>query len=164
MHSDELIRKTGRGTASLIDIIRPNDIAYVMLTKTFHYIMGSWYDEDTPESQQKSDESEDDDNFGDEGWYSSDRLCSRHSGTWWRGLLRGETMKGSKQGENLDGSDESGEGEEAGRTTDPKTPDKTGPPLFSFLAAGTGGSLAGNTRITSRRAAAEKEQQKRRKI
>ena len=72
-------------------------------------------------------------------------------------------MKGSKQGENLDGSDESGEGKEDRRTTYPKTPDKTGPPLFSIPAAGTSGSPTGNTRMASRRAAVEKEQQKRRK-
>ena len=35
--------------------------------KTFHYIMGSWYDEETPESKEKIDESEDDDTFGNDG-------------------------------------------------------------------------------------------------
>jgi hypothetical protein len=32
--------------------------------KTFHYIMGSWYDEETPESKEKIGKSEDDDTFG----------------------------------------------------------------------------------------------------
>ena len=50
--------------------------------KTFHYIMGSWYDEETPESKEKIDESEYDDTFENDGGYSSDRGRSRHSGAW----------------------------------------------------------------------------------
>ena len=47
--------------------------------KNFHYIMGSWYDEENPESNEKMDKSEDDDTFRDDGGYSSDRGRSRHS-------------------------------------------------------------------------------------
>ena len=41
--------------------------------KTFHYVMGSWYDEKTRESKEKNDKSEEEDNSGEEGGYSSDR-------------------------------------------------------------------------------------------
>ena len=68
--------------------------------KTFHYIMGSWFDEETTESKEKIDESEDDDTFGNDGGYSSDRGHSRHSGAWKTGQLRDKRMKGGKRGEN----------------------------------------------------------------
>ena len=74
--------------------------------------MGSWYNVDTPDSKEKNDESEDDDDFRDEDGYSSDRAHNRHSGAWWRGLLRGETMKGGNIGEKTDCSDDSGDSEE----------------------------------------------------
>jgi hypothetical protein len=80
--------------------------------KTFHYIMGSWYDEETPESKEKIDESEDDDTFGNDGGYSSDRGRSRHSGAWKAGQLRDKIMKGGKRGENQKHSDESVESKE----------------------------------------------------
>jgi hypothetical protein len=85
--------------------------------------MGSWYDEETPESKEKIDESEDDDTFGNDGGYSSDWARSRHSGAWKSGQLRDKTMKGGKRGENQNGSDESSDSEE--ESTDPKTPDKS---------------------------------------
>jgi len=75
--------------------------------KTFHYIMGSWYDKETPESKEKIDKSEDDDTFGNDGGYSSDRGRSRHSGAWKAGQLRDKRMKGGKRGENQKHSDES---------------------------------------------------------
>ncbi len=66
-------------------------------------------------------------------------------------------MKGGEKGENsyID-YDES---------TDPKSPDRRSPPLFSIAAAGSSGSPAGNTRsgAMARRAVAEKEQKKRKK-
>jgi len=68
--------------------------------KNFHYIMGSWYDEETPESKEMIDESEDGDTFGNDGGYSSDRGRSRHSGAWKTGQLRDKRMKGGKRGEN----------------------------------------------------------------
>ena len=80
--------------------------------RTFYYVMGSWYNVDTPDSKEKNDESEDDDDFRDEDGYSSDRAHNRHSGAWWRGLLRGETMKGGNIGEKTDCSDDSGDSEE----------------------------------------------------
>jgi len=131
--------------------------------KTFHYVIGTWYDNGSPEVQEKSDESDDDDNFKDEGGYSSDRPRSKHAGNWRRGLLMDTTTTGGKKGEESDSSVESDKGE---RNKTPKTPDRTAPPLFSVPAAGTDESPAGNTRMASKRATAaatEREQQKRKK-
>jgi len=76
--------------------------------KTFHYVMGSWYDEKTPEAKEKIDESEDDDHTSkNDGGYSSDRARSRHSVAWITGQLRYKTMKGGNRGENQNCSDES---------------------------------------------------------
>jgi hypothetical protein len=139
--------------------------------KTFHYIMGSWYDEETPEYKEKIDESEDDDSFGNDGGYSSDRGRSRHSGAWKAGQLRDKIMKGGKWGENQKHSDESVDSDEK-RRTDPETPDRSSPPLFSVPAAASIGRVAAessesparNTRMASRKAeVAEKGHQKRRK-
>ena len=127
--------------------------------------MGSWYNNDTPELQEN--ESEDDDNFGDEGGYSSDRAHSSFSGAWQDRLLRDEKMTGGKWGDNQNDNEENSGSKEDERTDRPKSPDITGPPLFSVPAAGTDGSPAGNTRMASRSAVAattEKEQQKRRKM
>ena len=125
---------------------------------------------ETPEAKEMIDESEDDDTFGNDGGYSSDRARSRHSGAWKTGQLRDKTMKGGKRGENQNGSDESSGSEEEERTY-PKTPDKSDPPLFSVpmaassrrLAAASSESPARNTRMVIRKAAAGKEQQKKRK-
>jgi hypothetical protein len=106
--------------------------------KTFHYVMDSWYDKETPEAKEKIDESEDVDTFGNDGGYSSDRARSRHSGTWKTGQLRDQTMKGGKRGENQNGSDESSGNEEEERTY-PKTPDNSDPSLFSVPAAASSG-------------------------
>jgi hypothetical protein len=109
--------------------------------KTLHYVMGSWYDKETPEAKEKIDESEDDDTFGNDGGYSSDRARSWHSGAWKTGQLRDKTMKGGKRGENKNGSDESSGSKEEERTY-PKTPDKSDPPLFSVPAAASSGRPA----------------------
>jgi hypothetical protein len=101
--------------------------------KTFHYVMGSWCDEETLESNEKIDESEDDDTFRNDGGYSSDRARSRHSGAWKSGQLRDKSVKGGKRGENQTGSDESSDSKE--ESTDPKTPDKSDPPLFSVYSS-----------------------------
>jgi hypothetical protein len=47
--------------------------------RTSHAVMAMWYDE-TPKNK-KSDKSEDDDNFGEDG-YSSEKARSRHSLAW----------------------------------------------------------------------------------
>ena len=80
-------------------------------------------------------------------------------------------MKGGKWGENQNDSDESVDSEEKERT-DPETPDKSSPPLFSVPAKASIGRAAAassesptrNTRMASRKAeVAEKGHQKRRK-
>ena len=48
--------------------------------KTYHYVMGTWYDEETPESKETIDESENEDGFGIGGGYSSDRGRSGSKG------------------------------------------------------------------------------------
>ena len=110
--------------------------------KTFLYIMGSWYDEENPESNEKIDKSEDDDTFGNDGGYSSDRGRSRHSVAWLTGQLREKSMKGGKRVENQKHSDESVDSESAESVESPIR----------------------NTRMASRKAeVAEKGYQKRRK-
>ena len=104
--------------------------------------MGSWYDKETPESNEKIDESEDDSTFGNDGGYSSDRGRSTHSVAWISGQLRDMRMKGGKRGENQKHSDESVESE-----------------LAESIE-----SLTRNTRMASRKAeVAERGHQKRRK-
>ena len=135
--------------------------------------MGSWYNKETLEAKEKIDESEDDDTFGNDGGYSSDRARSRHSVAWITGQLRYKTMKGGNRGENQNGSDESsGSGSKEKERTDPETPDKSSPPLLSVPAAVSIGraaavskeSPARNIRMASRKAeVAEKGHQKRRK-
>ena len=79
-------------------------------------------------------------------------------------------MKGGKRGENQNHSDESVDSKEKERT-DPETPDRSSPPLFSVPAASIGRAAAAssesparNTRMASRKAeVAEKGHQKRRK-
>ena len=41
--------------------------------KTFHYVMGTWNDEEIPELKETNDKSKDEDGFGIESVYSSDR-------------------------------------------------------------------------------------------
>ena len=127
------------------------------MRKTFHCVMASWYDEETPELKETNDESEDEDGFGIGGGYSFDRGRSRHSIAWQRGQLRDEKIKGSDKGENSDS--------DVDKSADPKSPDRRCPPLFGVAAAGNSGNLAGNTKSGAMawRAMAEKEQKKRKK-
>ncbi len=110
--------------------------------KTFHYIMGTWYDEETPESKEIIDESENEDGIGIRGGYSSDRGRSKHSGAWQTGKLRDKRMLGGEKGDSSDSSDEEDES-----SADIHSPNRRkSPPLFSAPAAGSSESLAGNTR------------------
>lgn len=120
--------------------------------RTYHYVMGSWYDEEeTTELIETNDESEDEDGFGIGGGYSSDRGISRHSSAWRKGQLREKKMPGGKKRDSSDSSD------------DEDKINRKSPPLFS-VPAGSSGSPAGNTRASARRGVAnEKEQQKRKK-
>jgi len=151
--------------------------------KTFHHVMGSWSNEKTPESENKNDESEEEDS-GDEGGYSSDRARSRHSVAWATGEIRDTKAPGGGREESSDddekGSEESSDDEEKGseESSDdeekdstggqPKTPERGGPPLFSVSAASLGrGSPAACTRSkrgkTNAEAEAEGKDKKKRK-
>lgn len=81
------------------------------LRKTFHYVMGLWYDKETPESKEKIDKSEDDNTFENDGGYSSDRARSKQSGA-------DKTVKGGRWGENENCSDESSDRKE--ESTNPR--------------------------------------------
>jgi len=129
--------------------------------KTFHYVMGSWYDEKTGGSKEKNDESEEEENSEEEGGYSSDRARSRHRDAWARGEIRDKKGPGCGRGERSDDEDESSS-DEGGkkrrkspkRKTLPQSPEKGGPPLFPVLPpAGSVGSPAAHTR--SKRGQAE---------
>ena len=122
--------------------------------KTFHYVMGSWYNEETPESKKKNDESEGEDNSGEEGGYSSDRAHSKHRGAWVRGEIRDSKKgPGGGRGENSDDDAENSSDEEdktrhksQKRKTAPRSP-----PLFEWrpagsVAAGSVGSPAARKR------------------
>ena len=141
--------------------------------KTFHHVMGSWSNEKTPESENKNDESEEEDS-GDEGGYSSDRARSRHSVAWATGEIRDTKAPGGGREESSDDdekgrSEESSDDDEKGSTGgQPKTPERGGPPLFSVPAASRGsGSPAAHTRSkrgkTNAEAEAEGKDQKKRK-
>ena len=56
--------------------------------KTFHYVMGTWYDDKTPGLKETNDNSEDEDGFLFGDGYSSDRSRSRHSSAWKEGQLK----------------------------------------------------------------------------
>jgi hypothetical protein len=122
--------------------------------KTFHYVMGSWDNEETPESKKKNDGSEGEDNSGEEGGYSSDRAHSKHRGAWVRGEIRDSKKgPGGGRGENSDDDAENSSDEEdktrhksQKRKTAPKSP-----PLFEWrpagsVAAGSVGSPAARKR------------------
>ena len=74
--------------------------------KTFHYVMATWYDEETPESKKTNHDSEDEEGFEVGGGYSSDRGCSRHSIAWQRGKLRDVKMKGGEKTEDSESEED----------------------------------------------------------
>ncbi len=128
--------------------------------KTYHYVMGTWYDKETPELKETIDKSENEDGFGIGGGYFSDRGHSRHSGAWQRGKLRDKNMPGGEKRESSDSSDD-----EDKRSADLHSPNRKSPPLFSVLVAGSSGSPTGNTRsgAIARSVTSEKGQKKRKK-
>jgi hypothetical protein len=65
--------------------------------------MATWYDE-TPNNK-KSNESEDNKNFGEDG-SSSERACSRFSLAWQQGALRDEAMGGERKDESDEEDDD----------------------------------------------------------
>ncbi len=90
--------------------------------KTFQPVMGTWH-EDSSQTLKMGEKHNDEETWGLEGGYSSDRGLSRHSLDYHSG----------KRGENL--SDESeGEQEEEGEDSDWKN--ERCPPLFAGAKAG----------------------------
>ncbi len=90
--------------------------------KTFQTLMGSWH-EDFSQTSKMGEKQEDEETWGLEGGYSSDRGLSRHSLDFHSGKL----------GENL--SDESeGKQEEEGEDSDGEN--ERSPPLFAGAKAG----------------------------
>jgi hypothetical protein len=58
--------------------------------KTFKTVMATWH-EDTSNDSKKRDDQDDEESWGFEGGFSSDRGCSRHSLDWQNGKLRENT-------------------------------------------------------------------------
>jgi hypothetical protein len=85
--------------------------------KTFQTVMGSWH-EDSSQTLKMGEKQDDEEMWGLEGGYTSDRELSRHSLDYHRGKL----------GENL--SDES-EGEEGEEGEDSDGENEKSPPLFA---------------------------------
>jgi hypothetical protein len=90
--------------------------------KTFKTVMGSWC-EDISQTSKMGEKQDDEETWGLEGGYSSDRKLSRHSLDYHSGKL----------GENL--SDES-EGEQEEKGEDSGGENERSPPLFAGAKAG----------------------------
>ncbi len=90
--------------------------------KTFKTVMGMWH-EDSSHNSKMGEEQDDEESWGFEGGYSSDRGCSRHSLDWHNGKLR-ENSSAESEGE--------GEGE---RDNSDGENDRS-PPLFAGAKAG----------------------------
>jgi hypothetical protein len=84
--------------------------------------LGTWREESSHNSK-RGEEQDDEESWGIEGGYSSDRGCSRHSLDWQSGKLRENT------------SDES-EGEEEGEGDDSDGENERSAPLFAVAKAG----------------------------
>jgi hypothetical protein len=90
--------------------------------KTFKAVMGTWH-EDSSRNLKVGEEQDDQESWGFEGGYSSDRGRSRHSLDWQNGKLREKTSGESEGEEEGDGDDSDGEYERS-------------PPLFAVAKAG----------------------------
>jgi hypothetical protein len=84
--------------------------------------MGMWHEDSSCNSKMREEE-DDEESWGFEGGYSSDRRCSRHSLDWQNGNLRKNTSGKSKGEEEGDGDDSDGEYERI-------------PPLFAVAKRG----------------------------
>jgi hypothetical protein len=94
--------------------------------KTFKTVMGTWR-KDSSQTLKMGEEQDDEDRWGLEGGYSSDRECSRHSLDWQSGKLR-ENLSAESEGED------EGEGEESDGENE------RSPPLFAG-AKGRGSNM-----------------------
>jgi hypothetical protein len=92
--------------------------------KTFKSVMGTWR-EDSSHNSTMGEEQDDEEGWGFEGGYSSERGCSRHSLDWQSGKLRENLSAESEGADEGEGDDSDGENERS-------------PPLF--VVAKVGGS------------------------
>jgi hypothetical protein len=90
--------------------------------KTFQTVMGSWH-EDISQPSKMGEKQDDEETWGLEGGYSSDRGVSRHSIDFHRGKLR-----------EISSDESEGEQEEEGEDSDGKN--EKSPPLFAGPTAG----------------------------
>ncbi len=80
------------------------------LKKTFQTVMGSWH-EDSSQTSKMGEKQDDEETWGLEGGYSSDRGLSRHSLDYHSGML-GENSPDESEGEQEEeGEDSDGENE-----------------------------------------------------
>ncbi len=75
--------------------------------KTFKKVMGTWC-EDSSHNSKIGEEQDDEESWGFEGGYFSDRGRSRHSLDWQNGMLRLNTSGESEGEEEGDGDDSDG--------------------------------------------------------
>ncbi len=90
--------------------------------QTFKTAMGTWH-EDSSQTSKMGEKQDDEETWGLEGGYSSDRGCSRHSLDWQSGKLRENLSAESKGEKEEEGEDSDGENERS-------------PPLFVVAKAG----------------------------
>jgi hypothetical protein len=91
--------------------------------KTFKTVMGTWC-EDSSQTSKMGKKQDDEETWGLEGGYSSDRGRSRHSLDWHSGKLRKKLSAESKAEDEEAGKDSDGENERS-------------PPLFAGAKAGS---------------------------
>ncbi len=99
-----------------------------VLKKTFKTVMGTWR-EDSSQTSKMGEKQNDEETWGLEGGYSSDRGYSRHSLDYHSGKL-GENLSAESEGEDEE-EEEDSDGE-----------NKRSPPLFA-------GAKAGNSKMNS---------------
>ncbi len=98
------------------------------LKKTFKTVMGTWR-EDSSQTLKMGEKQDDEETWGLEGGYSSNKGCSRHSLDYHSGKLRENSSAESEGEEEEEGEDSDGENERS-------------PPLFV-------GAKAGSSKINS---------------
>jgi hypothetical protein len=91
--------------------------------KTFQTVMGSWH-EDSSQTSKMGEKQDDEETYGLEGGYSSDRGLSRHSLEYHSGKL-GEKFSAESEGED----------DEEGEDSDGKN--ERSPPLFAGAKSGS---------------------------
>jgi hypothetical protein len=96
--------------------------------KTFHYVMGTWSNDEAPGLKETNEDSEDEDGFLFGDGYSSDRPTSRHSSDWKNGQLK------------------DAESDDDNNSVKSKVPtNRTSPRLIKSPTAASGGRTAADT-------------------